>query len=97
MENFIFCSVKVKKTEGFKSNKKKCGDVWVDNKPTVSNKLKFKTLRLHKNNKKRSIKKQQKNIKNEKKKQKQKKEQIKVYKTIKKYKGVIHVALNSED
>ena len=40
----------------------------MDNKPTVSNKLKFKTLRLHKNNKKRSIKKQQKNIKNEKKK-----------------------------
>lgn len=69
----------------------------MDNKPTVSNKLKFKTLRLHKNNKKRSIKKQQKNIKNEKKKQKQKKEQIKVYKTIKKYKVVIHVALNSED
>lgn len=32
-----------------------------------------------------------------KKKQKQKKEQIKVYKTIKKYEIVIHVALNSED
>ena len=41
--------------------------MWVDNKPPVSNELKFKTLRLHKNNKKRSIKKQQQNSKNEKK------------------------------